>query len=383
MQQSNLSSRQAGNQTVKPFTCKVSNGLSHFLFHNKLSLAISTYQAGKVVMVSAANEDKLVQLPRTFNAPMGIAYNGKQMAIACKNEVVHLVNSPELISANPKLKGKYDAMFVPRQMYMTGSLALHDMAYTRKGLLAVNTQFSCLSMFDGINSFVPVWKPDFISELKPQDRCHLNGLALENGIPKYVTALGSTDTEGGWRENKINGGILMEIESGKIIAEGLSMPHSPRLVNGKLLLLNSAQGELLEINKCTGEKTVLLKTGTFLRGMSQFGDYLFIGSSKLRHKSEVFRGLPIAETTFAGVLVIQISTMNEVARIQYETSVEEIYDVAVLPNMVRPGIMNYPQATEPLPIINGKNAFWAEDKEVQKTNGVAQSGMIENTVLLK
>jgi uncharacterized protein (TIGR03032 family) len=353
-------------ENKKPFTCKVSNGLSQFLFQNKLSIALSTYQAGKMLMVSAVNEDKLVQLPRTFNAPMGIAYNGKQMAIACKNEVVHLVNSPEIISANPKFTGKYDAMFLPRQMYMTGSLALHDMAYTKKGLVAVNTQFSCLSMFDGVNSFKPIWKPDFISTLEPEDRCHLNGMATENGMPKYVTALGSTDTAGGWRDNKINGGILMEVPSGRVITDGLSMPHSPRLINGKLVLLNSAQGEIMEVNPETGEKTVLQKTGTFLRGMSQFGDYLFIGSSKLRHKNEVFRGLPIADTTFAGLIVVQISTMKEVARLQYETSVDEIYDVAVLPNMQRPGIMNCPQAQEPLPIINDKAAFWAEPEEKQK-----------------
>jgi len=62
----------------------------------------------------------------------------------------------------------------------------------------------------------------------PEDRCHLNGLAVVDGQPKYVTALGTTDTPGGWRERKADGGVLLDVESGETLIDNLSMPHSPR-----------------------------------------------------------------------------------------------------------------------------------------------------------
>lgn len=350
-------------EKTNPFTCKADHQITQLLHQGKFSLAISTYQAGKMIFVSAPSPDRLVQLPRTFSAPMGIAVNGKTMSIACKNEIVHLVNTPGLAKANIEQPGKYDTMFVPRSMYMTGPMSIHDMAYTSKGLMAVNTAFSCLCMFDGINSFTPVWKPSFISDLKHEDRCHLNGIAVEKGTPKYVTSLGSTNTEQGWRQNKMNGGLLMDLSSGEIILDGLSMPHSPRLVNGRLLVLNSAQGELIEVNTGSGTYKVLLKTGAFLRGMSQFGDYLFIGSSKLRHNTEAFRGLPIADSSFAGLIVVKISEMKEIARLEYMNSVDEIYDVKVIPNAIRPGILNYPQTEKPLPISSGELNFWPQKND--------------------
>jgi hypothetical protein len=53
----------------------------------------------------------------------------------------------------------------------------------------VNTAFSCLCTLDGRHSFVPRWRPPFITSLAAEDRCHLNGMAMADGAPKYVTAL--------------------------------------------------------------------------------------------------------------------------------------------------------------------------------------------------
>src|SRR5262249_59319340 len=113
-------------------------------------------------------------------------------------------------------------------------VAIHEMAYGLGGeLWFVNTRFSCLATVNPDASFAPRWRPPFVSELEPSDRCHLNGLAMDGGAPRYVTALGRTDEPAGWRANKARGGVLIDVPSGAIIVPGLSMPHSPRLHGGR------------------------------------------------------------------------------------------------------------------------------------------------------
>ena len=64
----------------------------------------------------------------------------------------------------------------------------HEMAWAGEELWIVNTLFSCLCTLRPEYSFVPRWKPPFISALAAEDRCHLNGLAVADGRPRYVTA---------------------------------------------------------------------------------------------------------------------------------------------------------------------------------------------------
>lgn len=325
--------------TPKPFELQYTPQFSELLNNLKISIALSTYQAGKVIMLSAYDNDRLIQFPRTFENAMGMALKDDKLAIAAKGTVEVLKNSKELAKSYPKKPDTYDAMFVPKASYHTGYLALHDMAYLNKKLVAVNTLFSCLSYIDDEQNFTPFWQPPFIDELKPEDRCHLNGMAVENNEIKYLTAIGTTNTAQSWRENKMNGGVLMEYPSGKILTEGLAMPHSPRIFDNKLYVLNSAQGELLEIDRKTGEKQLIVKLDGFARGMEKIGDYLFIGVSKLRHNSKVFNDLPIAETSFAGVIAVHLPYKSIVGFARYKMSVDEIYDIKILPNITRPNIL--------------------------------------------
>ena len=69
------------------------------------------------------------------------------------------------------------------------------------------------------------WRPPFITALAAEDRCHLNGLAIVDGRPGFVTALGTTDTRDGWRANKPHGGCILDVATGEIITRGLSPPR--------------------------------------------------------------------------------------------------------------------------------------------------------------
>ena len=344
-----------------PFACTFTPNLPELLIRLNCSLIISTYQAGKIVFISARNSEHLVQLPRSFKKPMGIGIQENKMAIATRNEVVVLQNTPGLAANYPKQPNTYDALFMPRAVYFTGELDIHDLHFTPQGLLAVNTRFSCLCMINDQYSFVPVWKPSFIKTLQPNDHCHLNGLAFVDNKPKYLTALGMTDVQGGWRAGKANGGVLLDADTQEVILRNLPMPHSPRLFGKNLFVLLSATGELIKVDTAAGKYEVIQKFNGFVRGMDQIGDYVFIGLSKLRTTSKAFGDLPIAsKSVFSGVAVVHLPTGRVEGHIQYENSVEEIFDVRILKGMKRPGILNHYKNEQNALITMPHGSYWAQ-----------------------
>lgn len=348
-------------QQLAPFSCAYTPNIPELLLHLNCSIAISTYQAGKVVFISPKNENQLIQLPRTFQKAMGIALEGNKMAIACKDEVIVLANSKNLATFYPKKPNTYDAMFMPRSTYFTGALDVHDLDWGNGQLYAVNTSFSCLVKIDDNYSFTPIWKPPFISKIASEDRCHLNGMAMQNGRPKYVSAFNTGDTPQSWRAEVTTSGIIMDVDTNEIIAENLPMPHSPRLFDGELYVLLSATGELAKIDIETGKYQVVTKLGGFVRGLARCGDYAFIGLSKLRQNSSTFAKLEIAKkATQAGIAVVHLPTGAYVGSIQYKMSVDEIYDIQVLPDMLRPGILNTLKPDYKLGLSTPQTTFWAK-----------------------
>ena len=302
-----------------PFNYAFSPNLPELLWKLRFSLVVSTYQTGKVVIFSAKDENSLVQLPRTFDKPMGMAISGHRLAIATRNQVVVTANAPGLAPHYPDKPDTYDALYIPRATYYTGEVDIHDLKWAGNTLIAVNTAFSCLSIIDENYSFRPFWKPCFITDLKPEDRCHLNGLAMAEGKPKYVTALGGGNSAQSWRNDMFKGGVLLDVESQEVVAGALPVPHSPRLVNGRLLVLLSATGALAEVDVQKGTHTVITKLPGFVRGMERHGDYLFVGLSKLRPGSSLFEEAPIAkESLHCGISVIYLPTGKQVAYLVYQ-----------------------------------------------------------------
>ena len=168
-------------QPPAPFSCQYTPNLPELLTQLGCTIALTTYQAGKVIFISAKDENNLVQLPRTFNKAMGLAIHGDKMGVATKSEIIVLKNDKRLAPTYPKSPNKYDAIYMPRATYYTGQVDIHDIDWGKDGLWGVNTSFSCLCLVDEEYSFTPKWKPHFITDLASEDRCHLNGLAMENG----------------------------------------------------------------------------------------------------------------------------------------------------------------------------------------------------------
>jgi len=353
--------------TQPPFSCTHTSEFPDILAQLGCTLVLSTYQAGKVILLSA-QKGNLVQLPRTFKKPMGLAVHGHRLAVAAQEEVIVLANAPKLADTYPNQPNTYDGFFTPQATYYSGELNIHDMSWGTDGLWAVNTRFSCLCLIDDQYSFTPRWMPPFIKALVPDDCCHLNGLAMQAGQPRYVTALGHGDTAASWRTEKLNGGILMDTQSGETIVDGLAMPHSPRLYDDKLYLLNSARGELLQADVNSGQTEVINHLPGFARGMARYGDYLFIGLSKLRKKHQTFGDLPIAEkSVFCGVVLLHLPSGKLAGSVRYLNACEEIYDVQVLPNLRRPGIINTDNHTYRQALATPTDCFWGNQNDKVKS----------------
>lgn len=356
------------SKPLPPFSCNFSPNVPEVLQGLGITIVISTYQAGKVVFLSATNNESLVQLPRNFRKAMGMAIQHDRMAIAVQDEVIVLANSPELARSYPPKPNTYDGIFLPRATYYTGHVDMHDLDWSENELLGVNTRFSCLAKIDTRYSFTPFWKPDFISKLAPEDRCHLNGMALEDGKAKYVTALGQSDSPEGWRSTKASGGIIMDVDSNQVVLNELAMPHSPRLYDGSLYCLLSAMGQLIKIDPVKGNYEVVYQFDSYVRGMAKYSDYLFVGLSKIRKNSSAFGDLPIAGKSKAcGVDILYFPTMSKVGHIKYLNSVEELYDVKILEGMRRPNVLStLKDDFKRSLVIPGGKTFWAREKDKEQ-----------------
>jgi uncharacterized protein (TIGR03032 family) len=281
---------------------------------------------------------------RAFPSPMGMALDGDRLALGTHIQIWEFVNVPA-VTAKLEPPGRHDGCYLPRSSHVTGNILIHEMAWgTGKELWVVNTRFSCLCTLDASASFTPRWRPPFVSALEPTDRCHLNGMGMVDGRPRYVTALGETDEAGGWRPTKAKGGIVMDVASGEVITRGLSMPHSPRWYAGRLWVCESGAGTLGYIDMKTGKYEPIAEVPGFTRGLEFAGNVAFVGLSQVR-ESAVFSGIPITERLTAeertcGVCAVDLRSGQVIALLRFDTAVQEIFAVAVLPGLRYPDLIN-------------------------------------------
>ncbi len=297
---------------------------------------ISTYQAGQLVSVGRHQGQVQVGM-RGFERAMGVAVGKGRVAVGGRDQVWFLRDHSELAPRIPP-EGTFDRCLLPRTTAVTGPIQVHEMAWGtdasgRPDLWLVNTAFSCLAGVDERHCFVPRWRPPYISALAPEDRCHLNGVAMRDGVPAFVTAMATTDTAGGWREDRNNTGVVLHVLSGEVVTRGLAMPHSPRWHDGSLYVLNSGWGRLERVELATGNRDIVALLPGYARGLAFAGKYAFIGLSRIR-ESAVFGGVPIAEyhdQLRCGLGVVDLTPGQTVATLQFTTGIEEIFDVQLLP----------------------------------------------------
>ena len=337
--------------------CESDAGFAQWMAESGGSLAISTYQAGRLFMVGW-NGRQVSFLPRAFDRPMGLDVSADgRMALVTRNAVWLFADTPAL-APNYLQPGRYDSLYLPRATYHMPDLSLHDIAFAGDTLWMVNTRLSCLATLSLVHTFEPRWRPPFIDDLVPEDRCHLNGLALRDGRPAYVTALGTTNTAGGWRSAKNGGGVVIEVDSGRVVLDGLAMPHSPRWHDGKLWLLNSGEGRLLRLDGEGRAETVCELPG-YLRGLTFVGHHALVGLCKIR-ETNVFGGMPVQERhpdLLCAIAVIDTRRGAVTGWLRFTEGCTEIYDLRFIPGKRRPNVLNLDKPEYKL-AISAPDCYW-------------------------
>ncbi|SBO44419.1 TIGR03032 family protein [Cyanobium sp. NIES-981] len=314
-----------------------SPALAAWLIQQQVSLAFSTYRANRVLFLGVDPQGRCALHERLFDRPMGLFVAGESLWMAARCQIWRLDN---LLGPGHLHEGG-DRLYVPAAAFTTGDVNAHEVVLGTDGQpIFVNTAFSCLATLAPLCSFAPTWAPPFISKLAGDDRCHLNGLALQDGIPTWATACGGSGEPSSWRNNRTKGGVLLHIPSNSITATGLSMPHSPRWHGGKLWLLNSGTGELGWIEN--GLFQSLCALPGFVRGLAFAGGCAVVGLSKLR--SPQFTGLPLEERLNAeaipggccGLRVIDLASGQVLHSLDLPEPIDELFDVAILPGVRQP-----------------------------------------------
>ena len=352
-----------GQSQHGPFAVQFSDAFPGVLDQLGGTLALTTYQAGKIALVSPGR-DGLVLLLRTFPGATGIAVRDQQLAVASGNEIILFDNARLLADGFPRSPGRFDALFLPYTRHLVGNVDVHDLALDADGrLLFVNTLCSCIATSDARNNFVSLWKPWFISSEAPDDRCHLNGFATSTaGKPTFATIFAQSNTAQGWRHAPVRSGALIDIDASDIVLDGLDQPHSPRLKGQSIYLLESGSGSLLQVDARTGASDVVVRLPGFLRGLCIVKNHAFVGSSRLRDNSK-----KDADTGGASVFCVALDTGSVIAELRFLRDCSEIYDLAFLPGVHRPNVLGPDDPLLGRVLRSPGFEGWAQAKDDEKT----------------
>ena len=316
-----------------------SRGFGPWLSKNNLTVAITSYQSGRLYLVGSEPNGRVSFYERIFERAMGVVGNHQRLYLGSLFQLWRFEN----VLRKGELANKmYDRCYVPRNAQTIGDVDIHELGIRKNGkVVFVNTKYSCLAELDPVHSFKPIWKPPFISKLAPEDRCHLNGLAMKDGAPKYVTAVCKSDSVDGWRDRRQDGGVVIDVETDEIVCEGLSMPHSPRWHNGKLWVLNAGTGYLGWVDFENKKFVPFTFCPGFLRGLSLHGNVAAIGISKPRNKR--FEGLALDgelskrdADPWCGVQIVSLNNGDVLHWARFEGDLNEIFDVCILPGVRNP-----------------------------------------------
>ena len=337
----------AGATGEEKFALTSSRGFPQWLAATGASLAFTTYQAGKLFLIGVRPDGRLSVFERTFPRCMGLAVSadGRSLALATQTGVQRFDN---VVPRGQATADGHDALYAPHAGWTTGDLDIHDVGWGADGRpVFVNTLFGCIAAVSDGHSFRPLWRPPFVTRLAAEDRCHLNGMAVEDGSPRYATAVSRSDIADGWRDRRRDGGVVIDVRTNEVVCEGLSMPHSPRLHEGRLWLLNSGAGEFGHVDPASGQFVSLALCPGYARGLAFVGGHAVVGLS-LARENRTFAGLALDEALKArdveprcGVAVFDLASGDMRHWLRIEGVVRELYDVAVLPGVRRPAAIGF------------------------------------------
>ena len=333
-----------------------SQGWAGWLKSQDISLAVTSYKSGGLYIfgIKPRTDGGGLQaaiLQRFFDRSMGLAPGNNELWLTSRTSVFRFSRVTD-----PGIGFKdFDALYLPRLNHFTGDIDAHEIAIRADGSpLIVATKLNSVVALDQRFNSEPVYRPPFISALKSEDRCHLNGLAMRNGQLAYVSSVGMGDAVDSWRDQRDTSGVIVDVTKDEVVLDGLSMPHSPRLFDvgdgERLYFLNSGHGTLCRFDPSIGSASLeeICFLPGFLRGLAFHGQFAFVTTSLLdNHSTDKLPLIEELERRNAGpqcaVFVIDLSSGSIVHSVRFTGQLTELFDVAVLPRMERPyfvGISN-------------------------------------------
>ncbi|PKR81415.1 TIGR03032 family protein [Brumimicrobium salinarum] len=349
---------------LKKYPINFDNEVAKFLFDKKISLIISTYQAGRVMILGSLDGLNLHQVPIGFKKPMGLSLEGNKLAIATLDNIFFFSNKEKVVNTLHLNEKQFDTVYLQRAKYSTSTLDIHDIGFGKGLLWGVNTLFSCISVFDINHSFTPKWKPPFITELVPEDRCHMNSMIMNEGMPTYVSMLSMTNEKEGWRKDIMNSGAIMKVPTGEVLIQNLALPHSLIDDGDFIYFLESGRGTLNKVNKRTGISELVYNFQRFVRGIKRIDDCFIVSFSALRKSSKTFGSITFDDNNnLAGFCIFDLKTNQIIGTLEYEADIEEIYDLAICDGFLKPVILNENQEEFNNVITFPRNVFWKKEKE--------------------
>jgi uncharacterized protein (TIGR03032 family) len=336
------------------FASEATAGFAELLRRTNSSILVSTYQSRRLIILRELDGTINTHF-LAFESPMGIAADGPDLALAAGRAIWRFRDRPAVLGRlDPP--GRHDACYIARGAHVTGDIKSHDLAYGDEGLWVVATLFSCLATIDEEHSIVPRWRPRFVSALAAEDRCHLNGLAMVDGRPGFVTCFGESDIGGGWRKDggATRNGLILDVASSEPVARGLCMPHSPRWYEDQLWFLESGKGTLCVLDVDNGKIETVVKLPGFTRGLSFLGPYALVGLSQVRET--VFDGVPVKEgDRSCGVWAVDTRSGAVAGFLRFSGTVQELYEVQALPGR------RFPTVLEPEDSLTAKSFVLPDD----------------------
>lgn len=327
---------------VNPFDLHLKKEFRQWIAEEEISLALTTYEGGKLIIIGPGLNQGTIVTERNFERCMAmLVEDNKNIWISTHHHIWQLENGLE---QGLFFEGQWDRVYLPRSSYVTGGVDVHDLMRANDGhLYGVITGYNCIARItqDEKGSFSPYWKPPFIDQIIGEDRCHLNGLCLDGGELAYVSMVGASNENNGWRAHKTGGGLIMDMRTDEIVVDGLSMPHTPRLYKDQLWFLEAGTGYVCCYDLNNKKLERLLWRPGFLRGLRFYKNYALVCSSAPRDKT--FEGLPLdeeiekrGETPRCALDIINLDTQELEHSVEITGSVKEIYDVAILDDCRQP-----------------------------------------------
>lgn len=341
-----------GLYEVSAINVVTSDGFGPWLAERNLAIALTT--GNRLLFIGRAADAAVRVSEHRFDAVAGIAArDGQTLHVASNWQLWRL---DDALADQPSADDGHghDRLFLPQSARTTGFLGSYDVAIGGDGQpLFTSAVCNCVGTLSERLSFTAVWRPPFVSALGGGDRCHLTGLALDDGELAYVTSASTSDVPDGWRSAPHDAGVVVDARTDEIVAAGLALPHSPRLWRDRLLVAAGGTGELLAIDPADGSRELVAQVPGLARGLVVVGDHALLGCSELPADS-FYAGAPIGERDGLrhGVVVVDLVRGAIIEELQLLGASGEVIALDVLTDTVLPGLGVAPGGlTEQLSVV--------------------------------